>query len=89
MSLNFGQFATPTLPIAATDKIVGYQLVGAALIPTCTQYTFAQVAAYVNATALTPPVFGAAMLAWFLTLSTSLPPTAGVLWNNGGTLSLS
>jgi hypothetical protein len=88
MSLNFGQFPVPTLPIAATDKIVGYQLVGPSLLPTLAQYTFAQVATAVAAN--TPPAaFGISMLAWFLTLPTSLPATAGVLWNNGGTLALS
>jgi hypothetical protein len=89
MSLNFGQFQTPTFPIAATDKLVGYQLVGAGLIPTCTQYTFAQVATYVGALTLTPTVFGAAMLAWFNSLPTTLPANSGVLWNNGGTLAQS
>lgn len=36
-----------------------------------------------------PPQFGINMLAWFLTLETSLPSEPGVLWNNGGILSLS
>jgi hypothetical protein len=36
-----------------------------------------------------PGTFGIAMLAWFLSLPTTLPATAGVLWNNGGTLALS
>ena len=88
MSLNFGQFATPTLPIAATDKVVGYQLVGAGLIPTCTQYTFAQLAGYIIPNTPTT-AFGVAMLAWFNTLPTSLPASSGVLWNNGGTLAQS
>ncbi|PRX32250.1 hypothetical protein B0G75_104271 [Paraburkholderia sp. BL18I3N2] len=35
------------------------------------------------------PVFAAAMLAWFNSLPTALPATAGVLWNNGGTLAQS
>lgn len=35
------------------------------------------------------PQFGAAMLAWFNSLPTTLPATAGVLWNNGGTLAQS
>jgi hypothetical protein len=88
MSLNFGQFPVPMLPIAATDKIVGYQLVGPGLIPTLAQYTFAQVAT--AAFPFVPPAsFGAAMLVWFNSLPTSLPGTAGVLWNNGGTLAQS
>lgn len=33
--------------------------------------------------------FGALMLAWFNSLPTTLPGSAGVLWNNGGTLSKS
>lgn len=37
----------------------------------------------------TSPQFAAAMLAWFDSLPTTLPATAGVLWNNGGTLSQS
>lgn len=35
------------------------------------------------------PIFTAQMLAWFLSLPTTLPGTAGVLWNDGGTLALS
>jgi hypothetical protein len=35
------------------------------------------------------PQFGAAMLAWFNSLPTTLPAQAGVLWNNGGTLAQS
>jgi hypothetical protein len=35
------------------------------------------------------PQFAAIMLAWFNSLPTSLPATAGVLWNNGGTLAQS
>lgn len=89
MSLNFGQFATPTFPIASTDKLVGYQLVGAGLIPTCTQYTFAQVATYVGGLTLTPAILGPAVLAWFNTLPTVLPAATGILWNNGGTLAQS
>ena len=38
---------------------------------------------------ISPGIFGVAMLAWFLSLPTSLPATPGVLWNNGGTLALS
>jgi hypothetical protein len=33
--------------------------------------------------------FGAAMLTWFNSLPTTLPGSAGVLWNNGGTLAQS
>jgi hypothetical protein len=88
MSLNFGQFPVPTLPIASTDKIVGYQLVGPSLLPTLAQYTFTQVATYVGNN-IPPSAFGVAMLAWFLSLPTTLPATSGVLWNDGGTLALS
>lgn len=37
----------------------------------------------------TTPQFAAAMLAWFNSLPTTLPATAGQLWNNGGTLAQS
>lgn len=36
-----------------------------------------------------PSVFGVAMLAWFLSLETTLPASPGILWNNEGTLALS
>lgn len=36
-----------------------------------------------------PGQFNALMLAWFNSLPTALPGTAGVLWNNGGTLAKS
>ncbi|MGK8202900.1 hypothetical protein ACRS8P_29240 [Burkholderia cenocepacia] len=35
------------------------------------------------------PVFTALMTAWFQSLPTTLPATSGVLWNNGGILSIS
>jgi len=36
-----------------------------------------------------PTLFAAAFLAYFNALPTSLPGTAGVIWNNGGTLAQS
>lgn len=36
-----------------------------------------------------PGNFNTVMLAWFNSLPTSLPATAGVLWNNGNTLAKS
>jgi hypothetical protein len=36
-----------------------------------------------------PGNFNALMLAWFNSLPTTAPGTAGVLWNNGGTLAKS
>jgi hypothetical protein len=44
MSLNFGQFPTPRLPITSADIVVGYQLVGAGNVPTLAQYTLLQLA---------------------------------------------
>jgi hypothetical protein len=38
---------------------------------------------------IVPSAFGIAMLAWFNSLPKTLPATAGVLWNNGGTLAQS
>ena len=35
------------------------------------------------------PQFGQAFLTWFNALPTTLPATAGVPWNNGGTLAVS
>ena len=40
MSLNFGQFPTPRLPLTSADIVVGYQLVGG--VPTLAQYTMLQ-----------------------------------------------
>jgi hypothetical protein len=42
MSLNFGQFPAPTFPVASTDAVVGYQLLGS--IPTLASYTMSQLA---------------------------------------------
>lgn len=36
-----------------------------------------------------PSLFAAAFLAYFNALPTALPGTAGVIWNNGGTLAQS
>lgn len=40
MSINFGQFPTPRLPIQTGDFVVGYQLIGS--VPTLAQYTMTQ-----------------------------------------------
>jgi hypothetical protein len=40
MSINFGQFPTPRLPLQSGDFVVGYQLIGS--IPTLAQYTMTQ-----------------------------------------------
>jgi len=88
MSLNFGQFPVPALPIAATDKIVGYQLVGPSLLPTLAQYTVAQLGVAIGSN-IPAATFGALMLAWFNSLPTVRPGTSGILWNNGGTLAQS
>ena len=84
MSLNFGQFPVAVSP-AGTDKIVGYQLING--VPTLAQYSLSQLAGVVPI--IDPADFGAAMLAWFNSLPTTLPLSAGVLWNNGGTLAQS
>lgn len=39
--------------------------------------------------AVTTAQVNAAMTTWFKSLPTTIPATAGVLWNNGGTLSMS
>lgn len=44
---------------------------------------------YAVANAVTISGFSAQMQTWFNSLPTSFPSSAGVLWNNGGTLSLS
>jgi hypothetical protein len=88
MSLNFGQFPTPVLPIGQNDKVVGYQLVGAGLIPTLAQYSMAQLAVAVGSS-IPQAAFAALMLTWFNSLPTVLPGTPGILWNNGGTLAQS
>ena len=50
MSLNFSQFPTPRLPIVSGDFVVGYQFVGAGLVPTLAQYTMLQLAGIVATT---------------------------------------
>lgn len=86
MSINFSQFPAPTLPIASTDFVVGYQVRNN--VPVLAQYTMAQLAVAIGP--IIPPVnFGASMLVWFNSLPTTLPGSAGVLWNNGGTLAQS
>ncbi|WP_186211311.1 hypothetical protein [Burkholderia gladioli] len=47
--------------------------------------------AFVNSsiTGMSTSTFGALYLAWFNSLPTTLPASAGVLWNNGGVLSKS
>lgn len=44
MSLNFGQFPQPTLPVNRADFVVGYQLAGTGGVPTLAQYTMLQLA---------------------------------------------
>lgn len=46
MSINFGQFPTPRLPLIAGDVVVGYQLVGS--VPTLAQYTMLQLAGVIG-----------------------------------------
>jgi hypothetical protein len=81
MSLNFGQFPV-AVNVAATDKIVGYQIING--VPTLAQYTLAQLAGV--APVITPAQFGALMTAWFATLPTTLPSTPNTWWNDGNTL---
>lgn len=40
MSINFGQFPSPRLPLQGNDLVVGYQLIGS--VPTLAQYTLTQ-----------------------------------------------
>ena len=73
----------PTVLAAGTD--VPPEVIAAGFISLANQMTLA-----LNHLATgSGPQFSAAMLAWFLSLPTALPATSGVLWNNGGTLSLS
>lgn len=44
MSLNFGQFPTPKLPINQADFVVGYQNAGTGGVPTLAQYSMLQLA---------------------------------------------
>jgi hypothetical protein len=66
-------------------------LTGTETVPISRGYGFLQTttSAIASLALVTPSEFGAAMLAWFNTLPTSLPATSGVLWNNGGTLAQS
>lgn len=60
MSLNFGQFPTPTLPINAGDFVVGYQLPGTNGVPTLAQYTMLQLAGIVGTLIPSEPPSGPA-----------------------------
>jgi hypothetical protein len=60
MSLNFGQFPTPTLPINAGDFVVGYQLLGTNGVPTLAQYTMLQLAGVLGPLIGTEPPSGPA-----------------------------
>lgn len=56
MSINFGQFPTPRLPVIATDVVVGYQLIGS--VPTLAQYTMTQLFSGVFPGGVVPPSQG-------------------------------
>jgi hypothetical protein len=60
MSLNFGQFPTPTLPINQGDFVVGYQLLGTNGVPTLAQYTMLQLAGIVGTLIPSEPPSGPA-----------------------------
>jgi len=77
MSLNFGQFPTPRLPIANADIVVGYQLVGG--VPTLAQYTMLQVFAGAFPGGVIPVTQGGTGLAAVATGSVLVGGTAGVL----------
>lgn len=58
MSINFGQFPTPNLPIQSGDVVVGYQLIGS--VPTLAQYTWLQAAGVIGPLIGTLPPSGPA-----------------------------
>lgn len=58
MSINFGQFPVPTLPIQSADKVVGYQIVSG--VPTLAQYTMLQLADVIGPLIGSLPPSGAA-----------------------------
>lgn len=58
MSINFGQFPTPRLPLVATDAVVGYQIVTG--VPTLAQYTMLQMAGIIGALIPSEPPSGPA-----------------------------
>jgi hypothetical protein len=58
VSINFGQFPTPRLPLIAGDVVVGYQLVGS--VPTLAQYTMLQMAGIIGALIPSEPPSGPA-----------------------------
>jgi hypothetical protein len=81
-----GDSTITNLPVAAT--LNGSELV--AVDQTVNQIvTTVKIPVSEIVTQLPPSAFGVAMLAWFLTLPTTLPAHSGILWNNGGSLSLS
>jgi hypothetical protein len=58
MSINFGQFPSPRLPITSADVVVGYQIVNA--VPTLAQYTMLQLAGIIGALIPSEPPSGPA-----------------------------
>jgi hypothetical protein len=77
MSLNFGQFPTPRLPIASGDFVVGYQLVGG--VPTLAQYTINQILGGVFPGGVVQVTQGGTGLTAVTTGSVLVGGTAGVL----------
>ena len=67
MSINFGQFPTPRLPLIPTDVVVGYQVVTG--VPTLAQYTLLQLAGALG------PIIGALSSTNPVVLSGTLTPT--------------
>lgn len=61
----------------------------AAYVQTGTVVIVEALASYAVVNAITVSGLTAQMTAWFQGLPTSLPASPGILWNNGGTLSLS
>lgn len=79
MSLNFGQFPTPTLPINAGDFVVGYQLLGTNGVPTLAQYTMTQLFTGVFPGGVVPVTQGGTGLTAVTTGSVLVGGTANVL----------
>jgi len=77
-----GYYPIGARTLAGTDTVTGVVTGVTCDIPLTTLANFVS-------TAITPTAFGVLMLAWFNSLPTTLPGSAGVLWNNGGTLAQS